>query len=138
MMHFELQNYWRNQRLWPPEPPGMVFLVRAVQMIGTQRYGDAWTGAEAWADRALIPSPLPADQEKASPEQLRQAHELTSLKPTREDALPKAPILPPPKVALRLDDSEWEAARRHSLKLAESAAGAVARWEDVLMITHQL
>jgi hypothetical protein len=41
--------FWSNPARWPGDPPGYVFLARAVHEVGKTVYGEEWTGGETVA-----------------------------------------------------------------------------------------
>src|SRR5688572_10573158 len=47
--------FWSDDSQWPYEPPGYVFLLRAVGEVGSAMYPGEWTGRALWWEPALRP-----------------------------------------------------------------------------------
>ncbi len=121
--------------------PGYVFLADAVNQIGKARFPVSWAGDEPWIE---VPTPLPAEQEKASVFDVRRAHALLGVTPV-EIQLPSLPLpmnakgrhQPPTRIE-PLDGSQWAEARLMSLEAGVAAAEKRSKWEDVLVVTSTL
>lgn len=48
--------FWSHPERWAEDPPGYLFLARAIQYLGHAIYGDAWLGTEP-ATQLVTPLP---------------------------------------------------------------------------------
>lgn len=117
----EQRDLWRSGKGWPEiDPPGHVFLGRAIRALGTKMFDDAWTGTEPVA---FVPSPL--TRPKSFPSQ-----------PPRSIATATAQL---PVVSTLFDEAAFGQAQVARERQIIEATAALSRWNSVrLTITRWL
>lgn len=76
MMRFCRSDFWENAANWPTfDPPGYVFLARAVDRVGQALFGNDWTGTEPGQEPIYN---LPPERISAVPFEIKQACALRS------------------------------------------------------------
>jgi hypothetical protein len=134
--HIDVQ-FWSDERLWPFEPPGYVFILRAVAEIGRAMYPVEWTSQE-YLYTTLRPLP---DWHDANGGDWQRATTLLRLHPNEPQRKPVAddihsglrPIKVKDGVVLdRGPREQYEAARAISIKQYGQMAPAVKRLDAVM------
>jgi hypothetical protein len=122
--------FWSDERQWPHDQPGYMFLLRAVNEVGHAMYSDGWTESEYLA---TIPR-LPEDWVSADSNILKRANQM--LIEHRPD-LGRQPIPRGTKLPLAGDRGvnftveEWKAARELDQQQIMESKSALERFERV-------
>jgi hypothetical protein len=133
--------FWSDERAWPydqPGQPGYVFLLRAVQEVGSAMFPGEWTGQEF---RGTQPTELPPwhnaneDDHQRADALLRSHPNEPQSKPVLGDIYSNLRPIVGVRVGVDVDhrpNERYEAARELSCKLLTDAAPGVARFETTI------